>query len=112
MKAKIIILALLLYAVHAAAQQPVCTLEPKNVDAFTRVEQPSIYRDRVSLGKTQSANITINYKTAIPDSAITAIEEAVNIWGWLLTSIRPIKIDVYWQNLPNETFLAAAGPTS
>ncbi len=74
--------------------------EAKAGNAFTVVEEPSIYKDRVALNKIAQANIQIVYED--PGEWILehtdALDEAVNIWSHLLKDNTQIVINVKWSD--------------
>lgn len=111
MKTKMIFFALLFLPIVVLAQEENHGIIGKNVNAFTKVDAPSIYRDRVALGKTQTTTINIHWVNTFPESAKPAIQEAVKIWQWLLNSNIPITIDAEWKSLDENGVLAQAMPT-
>ncbi len=86
-------------------------------NAFTRVGEPIVYRQRKALGKPALATITINQWTGNPpDSAKIAVQKAVDIWSHLISSSQTIKINAHWTIFQDTTekrrILAWAVPDS
>ncbi|HSH65779.1 MAG TPA: chitobiase/beta-hexosaminidase C-terminal domain-containing protein, partial [Bacteroidia bacterium] len=77
-----------------------CILKSIPVDVYTKVSPPSIFRDRLSLGKVATGNITIEYHNNVPETAKPALEYAVNIWNHILKFSAPVKIFFHWLSMP------------
>jgi hypothetical protein len=81
-------------------------------NTFTKVEPPSIFLYRQTLGKTATSTITVSYDDNFPTGDIrTAFEYATSIWSYLLTSQQAIKIQAKWESLSGNA-LAETKPLS
>lgn len=61
----ILVIFLVLNVLPFAQQTPTiydCTLKSKNINYFTKVAAPSIYKDRNALHKIQTVEITASYE--------------------------------------------------
>jgi hypothetical protein len=80
---------------YAQVQTVICELS--NVNAYTRVEAPTIFKDRLSLGKISTTNFIVDYDEGnyyVPLDAREAFDYAVEIWSYLLNTSKSIKIKV------------------
>lgn len=86
--------ALILHSHICMAQAPGSILERTN--AFTKVDPPTLYRDRELLGTIQTTQFQITQYENFPQGdARTAVEEATKIWGYILNCSHPQPIKVW-----------------
>jgi len=106
-------------AVHPSPAQEKWQKEPFRMDpavcnasqetGHSYVHPPAEFLNRLKSGK-KSSNIVIQYVNT-PDSVKPAIEYAVEIWEYLLSSSVPIYMQVNWQALSSST-LGSCGASS
>ncbi len=110
------ILIILMFNLPLLSQQkisiPNLASEAKNINYFTKVHAPSIYRDHNSLFKVQTLNISANYIGTWPPEAQVAFNYALEIWSYLINSSIPIKIKAEWKIFEEQGALAGTHPTS
>ena len=79
------------------APEPRIVRAPQEIDGVERI---------------QTANFQVNYSGSWPSAAHAAFDEALRLWGSLITSPVTIVIDASWENLGNPNMLGSAGPVS
>lgn len=106
-----LVLFIMTISSHAQVQNVVC--QGTNVNAYTRVEAPTIFKDRLSLGKISTATFIVDYDEGnyyVPQDAREAFDYAVEIWSHLLTASKSIKIKVeFHASLQGANSLAETG---
>ncbi len=113
------LLLLILYSGVIIPQYIPPVLEGTHKNAYTKVYPPSIFADRIVLGKTATSNFEIYYEYPEPPvEAKNAIEYALNIWEFLINTAisQTIKVQVKWEDLGYSSTagypLANCGPAS
>ncbi len=108
---KMIYFAILIFTTISYSQNQIIYSEGTNKNAFTKVEAPSIFRDRLSLAKISTSNFITDYDDGanyVPVDARTAFDKAVEIWSYLISASKPIKIKVEFTPDLSGTALASA----
>lgn len=58
------------------------------------------------------SSFVLDLSAEVPQEAIPPIEFAAAIWETRLSSVVPIRVEVFWEDQGNENILASAGPTT
>ena len=107
---RLIVLLILSFATVSYGQGPP-GIQPGNVNAFTRVGPPPIFTFRQQLGKTMASTWSIQYSDNFPTGdARTALQYAVDIWRFYVSSAQTIRIQANWVDLNDPKALAEASP--
>lgn len=74
-------------------------------NAFTKVDAPAIYYNQKALLKSASFKYQIDYSTDFPYGEIrNALEKAMEIWSYILSSAQPIRIYIKKADLSDNIF--------
>ncbi len=110
---------LLLIQIKTEAQPKVSPSIGRKVNIYTKVDVPSIYKERSLLQKTSSINIQLVESTEhpLPADVEFAMDKAIDIWSYLIDSGQNITIFAEWKDMGwdaenDQGTLAACGPTS
>ncbi len=104
-----IIIIFFITATHYPQSQTI-VCKGTNINAFTSIGPPTIYKDRLILGKIATTNILVYYDEGIyyvPITAREAFNYAVDIWKHLLTAPKTIKIKVEFHDFQNSEDLGS-----
>jgi hypothetical protein len=107
MKKFITLLVLLFLPLNSIKSQYIS--QGLDYNAFTKVDAPYCYLYRASLGKIATASFSLNYDSNVPSNVRTAVNEAANIWSFLITATIPIRISIKWAALTGG-ILASTNP--
>lgn len=80
-------------------------------NTYTVVPAPSRYLDRVLLNATPQSTWQVDFSPNFPSSGQSAVNHAVEIWSYILSSPHLIKVYAEWKKLPVGA-LAQTGPES
>lgn len=107
---RLIILLILSFATVSYGQGPP-DIQPGNVNAFTKVGPAPIFTFRQQLGKTMASTWSVQYSDNFPTGdARTALQYAVDIWRFYVSSTQTIRIQADWVDLKDSKALAEAWP--
>lgn len=87
-----------------------CILKGVQVNHFSYVPPPSIYKHSDALAKIATSNVEVHFSPDVPDSARNAINYAAEIWSFLLNANQPIRISVDWKELESTNILGGGKP--
>jgi len=111
MKTLCVIVMVILWTAGDVFGQP-DILKRKALNAYTKVEPPAIFENRISLGKTSTATFQVTFSQNFPQNARSAVSYAADIWSYLLNSPHAITINAVWEDMDDTTLLAEARPDS
>ncbi|MBU1680265.1 MAG: GPI anchored serine-threonine rich family protein, partial [Bacteroidetes bacterium] len=121
MKKLILFSAIVLLSIQTIveAQPNVSQCIGRKVNVYTKVDVPSIYKERSLLQKTASIYFQVIESTEnpLPPAARQALDKAVDIWSYLIDSGQDITIyaewiDMGWDEDNDQGTLASCGPNS